>query len=54
MVNAIVEPDGVCHNGLEVECLLPPSNDELSLEVDFKASEVDRFESFIVLWKLGR
>ena len=49
MVNTIIEPDGICHDGLEVECLFPPSGDKLSLKVDFKAPKVDYFKGFIVL-----
>ena len=48
MVDTIVELDGIYHDSLEVECLLPPSGDELSLEVNFKASKVDRSKGFVV------
>ena len=48
MVDMIIEPDGIYHDGLEVECLLPPSGDELSLEVNLKASKVNYSKSLVV------
>jgi len=53
VVDAVVEPDSICHDGLEIQYLLPPPYDEFLLKVDFKAPEVQGLKCVGVPGELG-
>ena len=53
MVDAVIKPDSISHDSLEVQHLLSSSYNKFLLEVNLKAPEIQGLKGISILGKLG-